>query len=63
VGNAGFDVSLDRAWFAGHYREARDHLECVLALFQPDRHKELAFPQKARNCGPSLATKPKRRSM
>jgi hypothetical protein len=42
---------------------ARGDYECVLALFQPDRGKELAFPQKARNCRPSLAAKPTRRSM
>jgi class 3 adenylate cyclase/predicted ATPase len=30
-------------WFAGEYREARDHLECALALFQPGRDDDLAF--------------------
>ena len=30
-------------WFAGEYREARDHVEHALALFQPGRDDELAF--------------------
>ena len=30
-------------WFAGEYREARDHCERALALFQPGRDDELAF--------------------
>jgi class 3 adenylate cyclase/predicted ATPase len=30
-------------WFAGEYREAQDHLEHALALFQPDRDDDLAF--------------------
>ena len=30
-------------WFAGEYREARDHLELALASFQPGRDDELAF--------------------
>ena len=30
-------------WFAGEYREARDHLERALALFQPGRDDELTF--------------------
>ena len=30
-------------WFAGEYREARDHLECALALFQPGHDDDLAF--------------------
>jgi tetratricopeptide (TPR) repeat protein len=30
-------------WFAGEYVEARDHLECALALFQPVRDDDLAF--------------------
>ncbi len=30
-------------WFAGEYREARDHLERALALFQPSRDDDLAF--------------------
>ena len=30
-------------WFAGEYREARDHLERALALFQPGRGDDLAF--------------------
>jgi tetratricopeptide (TPR) repeat protein len=30
-------------WFAGEYREARDHLERALALFQPGRDDDLAF--------------------
>jgi predicted ATPase/class 3 adenylate cyclase len=30
-------------WFAGEYRDARDHLECALALFQPGRDDDLAF--------------------
>src|SRR5271170_5725122 len=30
-------------WFAGEYREARDHLECALAMFQPGRDDDLAF--------------------
>ena len=30
-------------WFAGEYREARDHLERALAMFQPGRDDELAF--------------------
>jgi predicted ATPase len=30
-------------WFAGEYRQARDHLERALALFQPGRDDDLAF--------------------
>jgi predicted ATPase len=30
-------------WFAGEYREAWDHLERALALFQPGRDDDLAF--------------------
>jgi TolB-like protein/DNA-binding SARP family transcriptional activator/tetratricopeptide (TPR) repeat protein len=30
-------------WFAGEYREAREHLERALALFQPGRDDNLAF--------------------
>jgi predicted ATPase len=30
-------------WFGGQYREARDHLERALALFQPGRDDDLAF--------------------
>jgi tetratricopeptide (TPR) repeat protein len=30
-------------WFAGEYREARDHFERALALFQPGRDDDLAF--------------------
>ena len=30
-------------WFAGEYREARDHFERALALFQPGRDEDLAF--------------------
>ena len=30
-------------WFAGEYREARDHLERALTLFQPGRDDDLAF--------------------
>ena len=30
-------------WFAGEYREAREHLERALAIFQPGRDDELAF--------------------
>jgi class 3 adenylate cyclase/tetratricopeptide (TPR) repeat protein len=30
-------------WFAGEYREARDHLERALAMFQPGRDDDLAF--------------------
>ena len=30
-------------WFAGEYREARDHLERALALFQPGRDDDMAF--------------------
>jgi class 3 adenylate cyclase/predicted ATPase len=30
-------------WFAGEYREGRDHLERALALFQPGRDDDLAF--------------------
>ena len=30
-------------WFAGEYREARDHLERALALFQPGRDDDLAY--------------------
>ena len=30
-------------WFAGEYREARDHLERALGLFQPGRDDDLAF--------------------
>jgi class 3 adenylate cyclase/predicted ATPase len=30
-------------WFAGEYREAQDHLERALALFQPGRDDDLVF--------------------
>ena len=30
-------------WFAGEYREAREHLERALALFEPGRDDDLAF--------------------
>jgi class 3 adenylate cyclase/predicted ATPase len=30
-------------WFAGEYREANDHLERALALFQPGRDDDMAF--------------------
>src|SRR5271166_6392835 len=30
-------------WFAGEYREGRDHFERALALFQPGRDDDLAF--------------------
>ena len=30
-------------WFAGEYREARDHFERALTLFQPGRDDDLAF--------------------
>jgi hypothetical protein len=30
-------------WFAGEYRDARDHLERALALFQPGRDDDLTF--------------------
>jgi tetratricopeptide (TPR) repeat protein len=30
-------------WFAGEYREAKDHLERALALFQPGRDDDMAF--------------------
>jgi class 3 adenylate cyclase/predicted ATPase len=30
-------------WFAGEYREARDHLERALALFQPGHDDDMAF--------------------
>ena len=30
-------------WFAGEYREARDHLEHALALFEPGRDDDLTF--------------------
>jgi predicted ATPase len=30
-------------WFAGEHREARQHLEAALALFQPGRDDDLAF--------------------
>jgi predicted ATPase len=30
-------------WFAGEYREARDHFERALAVFQPGRDDDLAF--------------------
>ena len=30
-------------WFAGEYREAREHLESALVLFQPGRDDDLAF--------------------
>ena len=30
-------------WFAGEYRDARDHFERALALFQPGRDDDLAF--------------------
>ena len=30
-------------WFAGEFREAREHLEHALALFQPGRDDDLAF--------------------
>ena len=32
-----------RCWFTGEYREARDHFERALALFQPGRDDDLAF--------------------
>ena len=35
-------IGLTR-WFAGEYREAQDHLERALALFQPGRDDDLAF--------------------
>ena len=31
------------SWFAGEYREARDHLERALGLFLPGRDDDLAF--------------------
>ena len=31
------------SWFAGEYREARDHVERALALFQPGRDDDLAY--------------------
>src|SRR3984957_10226085 len=30
-------------WFAGEFREAQEHLEHALALFQPGRDDDLAF--------------------
>jgi hypothetical protein len=30
-------------WFAGEYREAREHLERALTLFQPGRDDDMAF--------------------
>ena len=30
-------------WFAGEYGQARDHLQCALASFQPGRDDDLAF--------------------
>ena len=30
-------------WFAGEYRDARDHLERALALFQSGRDDDMAF--------------------
>ena len=30
-------------WYAGEYREAQDHLERALALFQPGRDDDLAL--------------------
>ena len=35
--------SRGNMWFAGEYREARDHLERALAMFQPGRDDDLAF--------------------
>ena len=35
--------SRNHCWFAGEYREAQDHLERALALFQPGRDDDLAF--------------------
>src|SRR6202023_1482407 len=32
-----------RCWFTGEYREARDHFERALALFQPGRDDDLGF--------------------
>ena len=45
-------------WFSGEYREAREHLERALALFQPGRDEDLAFrfgggPVRAAN-GPTI---------
>ena len=36
-------VAGDTCHFAGEYREARDHFERALALFQPGRDDDLAF--------------------
>jgi tetratricopeptide (TPR) repeat protein len=39
----GHRVAGTTCWFAGEYREARDHFEKALALFQPGRDDDLAF--------------------
>jgi predicted ATPase len=36
-------VSGSTHWFAGEYRQAQEHLERALALFQPGRDDDLAF--------------------
>ena len=36
-------VAGNTCWFAGEYREARDHFERALALFRPGRDEDLAF--------------------
>jgi hypothetical protein len=30
-------------WFTGEFREAQQHLECAVALFQPQRDDDLSF--------------------
>jgi len=39
----GRGISGTMHWFAGEYREARDHLEHAVAMFQPGRDDDLAF--------------------
>jgi tetratricopeptide (TPR) repeat protein len=38
-----YRVAGATCWFAGEYREAKDHLERALAMFQPGRDDDLAF--------------------
>src|SRR4029077_4231989 len=50
-------------WFAGEYREARDHLERALAMFQPGPHHQLAFrlgvdPGTAATASPAITSWP-----
>jgi tetratricopeptide (TPR) repeat protein len=42
VAHRAIGIGITR-WFAGEYREAQDHLERALALFQPGRDDDFAF--------------------